>query len=91
MIQKQVLLDYNPSELAFRMQELIQSGWEINPESPFTQLGAYWECGLMRDPTVAQLTSDAEKAAKPTRAEILKKARATKAQKAAEREGKSNE
>lgn len=84
--QSKVIIDHNPSVLSFRMQELILAGWVIDPQMPLTQLGFLWEIGFVRSATDQQITLDEEEASKPSRADILKKARDAKAAKAVERQ-----
>lgn len=86
-LQRQVVLEYNPVTLAYKIQELVLDGWLIDEDRPLNQIGFYWECGFIRDSTAAQRQADAEQAEKPTRAEILAKARAAKAAKKLEEQG----
>ena len=81
--QDYVLISSSPAQVGFALQELVKDGWEIDPEHPVTQLGYSWEVTLTRRPTQAQLAKDL---AKPlSRAEILTKARAKKAENEAAR------
>lgn len=89
--QKQVHLDYNPTLLAFKVQEMVLDGWEIDPFHTFAQIGNMWECGFVRSATDAQLSADAAELAKPSRAEILAIARKAKAEKKAAQEATEKE
>lgn len=81
--QSYVLIKSSPATLGFALQELVQEGWEIDPQYPVTQLGFDWEVTMTRTPTNKQLADDL---AKPlSRAEILTKARAAKAANVAQR------
>jgi hypothetical protein len=81
--QEQNLLDHNPGTLSLKISEACQDGWRVDPDRPMTLLGFLWEVWLLRDATDEQIADDAAEAAKPSRAEILAKARASKAEKAA--------
>lgn len=84
MTQQKVLFMASMAEFGFELQTHIQEGWEINPQWPMQPLGFGLEVGLLRDPTAEQLSRDAQP--KVSRAEILKKARDAKAEKAAAKE-----
>lgn len=69
-------------EVGFEIQRLIQQGWEIDQNRPLT-FAAYGnlEVSFVRDASHNQLAFDAAELSKPTRAEILAKARQAKADK----------
>lgn len=77
MNQEQTVIVSSPEAMGFKIQELVQKGWTINPNHPVSQLNFQWECGFIRNATPEQIAEDN----KPSRAEILAKARATKAAK----------
>ena len=80
--QERNLYDRNPGTLSLKIQEMVEEGWDVDPERPMSQLGFMWECWFIRDVTDEQLQAEAEDADKLSRAEILAKARAAKAEKA---------
>lgn len=69
-------------DFVFRIDEARQEGWEFDANSPPTVYGFTYEAAMWRDATEEQLENDAIEAAKPSRGEILAKARAAKAEKA---------
>lgn len=81
MRQDQVIFNGSVVEFGFQLQELIQDGWEINPDFPVQPLAFGLECALFRDATAEQLAKDGQP--RPTRAEILQRARDAKAAKKA--------
>lgn len=81
--QSYVLIKTSPATMGFAIQELVKEGWEIDPEYPVTQLGFSWEVTLTRRPTDKQLKD--ELTPPLSRAEILAKARAKKAENEAAR------
>lgn len=88
--QEVAILEYNPGTMSLKIQEMVEAGWSVDPDRPLVQLGFTWECWFIRDASDEQLAIDADAAAKPSRAEILAKARAAKAEKA-ELKGTTNE
>lgn len=71
MKQTRTILTPSLYVFAYELQEAIQQGWEIDGDTPPTTFGIVYECGLMRE-------VDEGFTEKPTRAEILAKARAAK-------------
>lgn len=76
-----VFLEYNPGVLILKIQDLILDGWLVDEDRPLNQVGFYWECAMVRDSTEAQRLKDEAERGKPSRADILKKAREAKAEK----------
>lgn len=69
-------------EIGFEIQRMVQQGWEIDPDKPLTFLGfGNLEVSFWRDADYEQLARDAAELSKPSRAEILAKARQAKADK----------
>jgi hypothetical protein len=58
--------------------DLTKKGWEVHPDYEPNQGPILYECLMVREPTPEQTAEDN----KPSRAEILAKARAAKAAKA---------
>lgn len=79
--QTTVVLD--PSLLDFTTQviDLAREGWELDEENPPRMVGFMYEAHMWRDPTEEQRNAQPPL----SRAEILAKARAAKAEKAAAR------
>lgn len=67
----------HPNEIVFDAQvaEAEDQGWTVDPANPKGLFGTFWEVQMLRDPSVVD---------KPSRREILEKARAAKAAKASE-------
>lgn len=84
MKQEQSFMDPNAGTVALEVQKMVRDGWSVDEDRPMTLLGFQWEVWFVRDATDAQIASDEAEAAKPSRAEILAKARAAKAEKAKE-------
>jgi len=61
--------------MGFTIQEMVLDGWTIDPEIPVAPCGFNLECGFVRT-----VYSEEETKEKQTRAEILAKARAAKAE-----------
>lgn len=80
-LQTLVLLEYNPGKLMSTVQDMILDGWLLDEERPMNQVGFYWEVGMVRDSTSAQRAKDEAELNKPSRADIMKKAREAKAEK----------
>lgn len=78
--QEQNFLDPNIGTVALKIQEMVRDGWSLDEDRPVTLYGFMWEVWFERDATDAQIEKDAAEAAKPSRAEILAKARAAKAE-----------
>lgn len=70
--EKDVVLCNSLAEFVFRIDEMRQNGWEFDPEMPPVVYGFSYEAGFKRP---------AKDNGKPSRAEILAKARAAKAAK----------
>lgn len=84
MKQTKVVLEYSLEEFIFQIAKQVREGWDFDPNQPPGQYGRMYESHMLREPTEAQVQKDAAEAAKPSRAEILAKARAAKAAKAQE-------
>ena len=84
MKQNETIVEYALGTFVQKIVDKIKQGWDIDPNNPASIYGFHHECGLVRDATNEQLESDAAELAKPSRAEILAKARAAKAAKSSE-------
>jgi hypothetical protein len=84
MKQVETVVAYTLDEFIEGIVEKVKQGWDIDRDKSPILYGFIYECGLVRDATQIQLDKDAAELAKPTRAEILAKARAAKAAKATE-------
>lgn len=84
-MKQEIQMVGNPIEIGFAIQKMVQDGWTIDEHRPLTfySFGTV-EVGFVRDPNEEQLRKDKEALEKPSRAEILAKARAAKAEKAKE-------
>jgi len=82
MKQTKVVLAHSLQTFIFALDALRQDGWEFDPEMPPNVYGYIYEGGMIRLPTDDQLAKDEADANKPSRAEILAKARAAKKAKA---------
>lgn len=78
---RQEKLVSSPSLPAFVIEcmDHATQGWKVDPERIPAQFGFLHECYLIRDASALQIEHDEKEAAKPSRAEILAKARAAKA------------
>lgn len=79
--QKEVVLCNSLSEFVYRIDEMRQNGWEFDPEMPPVVYGFSYEAGFMRAISDKQHAEEVAELNKPTRADILAKARAAKAAK----------
>lgn len=77
--QHKVVLQNSLPAFIFAIDELRQEGWEFDPEMLPTTYGFSYEAGMVREITSEQLEQEQVEANKPSRAEILAKARAAKA------------
>lgn len=80
--QEQNFLDPNVGAVALEIQKMVRAGWSIDENRPLSLYGYMWEVWFIRNASDEQLAQDAAELAKPSRAEILAKARAAKAEKA---------
>ena len=89
MKETKTIMSPNLGELGFRIQELVQGGWEIDKSEPLSMLGWQYQVVMVRTTqSHAALQKRLQDAIdeKPvlTRAEILAKARESKAEKQAQ-------
>lgn len=79
--QQQTILCGSLQEFVFTIDELRRDGWEFDPDMPPIEYAFKYECGLIRNASEQQIQKDQAIEGKPSRAEILAKARAAKAAK----------
>lgn len=79
--QEESFLHPNPGTVALKIQEMVRKGWTVDEDRPMTLLGFQWEVWFKRDATDEQLAKDEADLNKPSRADILRKAREAKAAK----------
>lgn len=82
MKQTKVILENSLPVFGYMLQELVQEGWEIDPDMPPTTFGIAYEVGMMRE-FDESLVDQPTKHYTEVRAENAAKARASKAEKAA--------
>ena len=75
MKQEKIVISTSLPSFVLECLELKGKGYEIDPDFLPAQFGTQYECTMVRIATEEQLAHDA----KPTRAEILARARAAKA------------
>ena len=82
--EKQVAIVASHSLIAFTAEilEKAKQGWDFDFEMLPVQGIHMYECAMVRYPTKEELQRDADALGKPSRADILAKARAAKAEKA---------
>jgi hypothetical protein len=78
--QHTVVLCRSLAEFVYTIDEYRQAGWLFDPDMPPVEFAFQYECGMIREVTEEQI----EQENKPSRADILAKARAAKAAKARE-------
>lgn len=79
--QETVILSYSLPDFIYKIDEHRQAGWEFHKDHEPGVFGFTYECHMIRNATDDQLEKDQTEANKPSRAEILAKARAAKAAK----------
>lgn len=77
MTQRTTIVEKSLERLKMEEDRLTKEGWVRDPAIPLSAFLFSYELGMMRDPTPEQVAKEN----KPSRAEILAKARAAKAEK----------